>query len=90
MITLNDLETQLGYDRSSHYHRIEDEPLEEMWGKFKKIVSDVSTLHQTLIALSSQYSKLNKLVKKSCRVDDNNRALRIAPDLEEAAKLLTT
>ncbi|MCH8293377.1 N-6 DNA methylase, partial [Candidatus Poribacteria bacterium] len=28
MITLNELETQLGYDRSSHYHRIEDEPPE--------------------------------------------------------------
>ena len=26
MITLDELEKQLGYDRSSHYHQIEDEP----------------------------------------------------------------
>ncbi|XP_078701690.1 uncharacterized protein LOC144927827 [Branchiostoma floridae x Branchiostoma belcheri] len=34
----------------------------------------------------SEYSKLNKLVKKSCKVDDNNWALRVASDLESAAK----
>ena len=33
----------------------------------------------------SQYSKLNKLVKKSSKTDDNNWALRIATELEEAA-----
>ena len=33
----------------------------------------------------SQYSKLNKLVKKSGKTDDNNWALRIATELEEAA-----
>ena len=34
----------------------------------------------------SEYSKLNKLVKKSSKTDDNNWALRIADDLEEAAR----
>ena len=34
----------------------------------------------------SEYSKLNKMVKKSCKVDENNWALRIASDLEDAAK----
>ncbi len=33
----------------------------------------------------SEYSRLNKLVKKSCTTDDNNWALRIASDLEDAA-----
>ena len=33
----------------------------------------------------SAYSKLNKLVKKSSKVDDNNWAIRVATDLEEAA-----
>ena len=33
----------------------------------------------------SEYSKLNKLVKKSSRIDDNNWATRVATDLEEAA-----
>ena len=32
----------------------------------------------------SAYSKLNKLVKKSSKVDDNNWAIRVATDLEEA------
>ena len=32
-----------------------------------------------------EYSKLNKLVKKSSRIDDNNWAIRVATDLEEAA-----
>jgi hypothetical protein len=35
----------------------------------------------------AEYSKLNKLVKKSCKNDDNNWASRIASDLENAAKL---
>ncbi|CAH1274782.1 Hypp9326 [Branchiostoma lanceolatum] len=34
----------------------------------------------------SEYSRLNKMVKKSCKVDDNNWALRLASDLEDAAK----
>ncbi|XP_063686061.1 uncharacterized protein LOC134819840 [Bolinopsis microptera] len=34
----------------------------------------------------SAYSKLNKLVKKSCKIDDNNWATKIATDLEEASK----
>ena len=34
----------------------------------------------------SEYSKLNKLVKKSSKTDDNNWALRMADDLEEAAR----
>jgi len=34
----------------------------------------------------SEYSRLNKMVKKSCKVDDNNWALRVASDLESAAK----
>lgn len=33
----------------------------------------------------SEYSRLNKLVKKSCKIDDNKWALRIASDLEDAA-----
>lgn len=33
----------------------------------------------------SEYSRLNKLVKKSSRTDDNNWALRMASELEEAA-----
>ncbi|XP_063691186.1 uncharacterized protein LOC134823581 [Bolinopsis microptera] len=33
----------------------------------------------------SEYSKLNKLVKKSSKLDDNNWAVRVATDLEEAA-----
>ena len=33
----------------------------------------------------SQYSKLNKLVKKSSKIDDNNWAIQIATELEEAA-----
>ena len=33
----------------------------------------------------SEYSRLNKLVKKSCKADDNAWALRIASDLEQAA-----
>ena len=33
----------------------------------------------------SQYSKLNKLVKKSSKIDDNNWAIKIATELEEAA-----
>ena len=33
----------------------------------------------------SEYSRLNKLVKKSCKNDDNNWAHRIADDLEQAA-----
>ena len=32
-----------------------------------------------------QYSKVNKLVKKSSKTDDNNWALRTATELEEAA-----
>jgi hypothetical protein len=35
----------------------------------------------------AEYSKINKLVKKSCKNDDNNWASRIATDLENAAKL---
>ena len=34
----------------------------------------------------SAYSKLNKLVKKSCKIDDNNWATKIATDLEDASK----
>ena len=34
----------------------------------------------------SEYSRLNKLVKKSSKTDDNNWALRMADDLEEAAR----
>ena len=34
----------------------------------------------------SEYSRLNKLVKKSSKIDDNNWALRMATDLEEAAR----
>ena len=34
----------------------------------------------------SEYSRLNKLVKKSSKSDDNNWALRMADDLEEAAR----
>ena len=36
----------------------------------------------------SAYSKLNKLIKKSCRIDDNmnNWATKIATDLEDASK----
>ena len=34
----------------------------------------------------SEYSKLNKLVEKSSKTDDNNWALRIADDQEEAAR----
>ncbi|KAL5266167.1 hypothetical protein ACHWQZ_G006724 [Mnemiopsis leidyi] len=33
----------------------------------------------------SEYSRLNKLVKKSSKLDDNNWAVRVATDLEEAA-----
>ena len=33
----------------------------------------------------SEYSKLNKLAKKSSKVDDNNWVVRVATDLEEAA-----
>ena len=33
----------------------------------------------------SEYSRLNKLVKKSCKVDDNNWALRVASELEDAS-----
>ena len=33
----------------------------------------------------SEYSKLNKLVKKSSKIDDNNWAVRVATELEEAA-----
>ena len=33
----------------------------------------------------SEYSRANKLVKKSCRKDDENWALRVAADLETAA-----
>ena len=33
-----------------------------------------------------EYSSINKLVKKSSKIDDNNWALRMATDLEEAAK----
>ena len=33
----------------------------------------------------SEYSKLKELVKKSCEVDNNNWAVRVATDLEEAA-----
>ncbi|XP_078700049.1 uncharacterized protein LOC144926882 [Branchiostoma floridae x Branchiostoma belcheri] len=33
----------------------------------------------------SEYSRLNKLVKKSCKVDDNNWALRVATELETAS-----
>ena len=35
----------------------------------------------------TEYSKINKQVKKSCKNDDNNWASRIADDLENAAKL---
>ena len=31
-----------------------------------------------------EYSKLNKLVKKSSKIDDNNWAIRVATDFEEA------
>ena len=34
----------------------------------------------------SEYSRLNKLVKKSSKIDNNNWALRMATDLEEAAR----
>ena len=34
----------------------------------------------------SEYSRLNKLVKKSSKIGDNNWALRMATDLEEAAR----
>ena len=34
----------------------------------------------------SEYSRLNKLFKKSSKIDDNNWALRMADDLEEAAR----
>ena len=34
----------------------------------------------------SEYSRLNKFFKKSSKVDDNNWALRMADDLEEAAR----
>ena len=34
----------------------------------------------------AEYSKLNKLVRKSSKADDNNWALRMATELEEAAK----
>ena len=34
----------------------------------------------------SEYCRLNKLVKKSSKIDDNNWALRMATDLEEAAR----
>ena len=33
----------------------------------------------------SEYSRLNKLVKKSCKTDENNWAARVATDLESAA-----
>ncbi|MCP4473446.1 MAG: reverse transcriptase family protein [Gammaproteobacteria bacterium] len=33
----------------------------------------------------SEYSRLNKLVKKSSKIDDNNWALRMATDLEDAS-----
>ena len=35
----------------------------------------------------ANYSKINKMVKKSCKSDDNNWASRIADDLENAALL---
>ena len=33
----------------------------------------------------SEYSRLNKMVKKSCKTDDNNWTLRVVTDLEAAA-----
>ena len=36
-------------------------------------------------ANKSEYSKLNKFVKKNSKTDDNNWALRMADNLEEAA-----
>ena len=48
-------------------------------GRFKRMdpASDVNR---------SAYSKLNKLVRKSSKIDDSNWAIRVATDLEEASK----
>ena len=54
----------------------------------KRLLSERSAtkrLDPTSDSNRSEYSKLNKLVKKSCKVDDNNWALRVASDLEDAA-----
>ena len=48
------------------------------WGQFKR--KDPNSAVNR-----SQYSKLNKLVKKSSKTDDNNWALKIATELEETA-----
>ena len=58
--------------------------LEDMWDNFKQtVITDVS---MEVLVNRSAYSKLNKLVKKSCKIDDNNWATEIATDLEEASK----
>ena len=48
--------------------------------------STVKRRDPTSDANKSEYSRLNKMVKKSCKADDNNWALRVAADLEAAAK----
>ena len=47
--------------------------------------SSVKRRDPTSDANRSEYSKLNKQVKNSCKVDDNNWALRVASDLEDSA-----
>ena len=47
--------------------------------------SAVKRRDPTSDANKSEYSRLNKMVKKSCKTDDNNWALRVAADLEAAA-----
>jgi hypothetical protein len=64
------------------YHTIISYAVRDCWwnvGNFKRRDPNSD-------ANRSEYSRLNKLVKKSSKSDDNNRALRMADDLEEAAR----
>ncbi|KAL5259045.1 hypothetical protein ACHWQZ_G009498 [Mnemiopsis leidyi] len=74
--------------------------LEGMWKAFSQTVSNVSLevlgkrprkrgefkrRDPNSDANRSEYSRLNKLAKKSSKLDDNNWAVTVATDLEEAA-----